>query len=55
MVKLMRGGTAAAITLSTNSTAPVLGAQEGMVIEEIIVSAQRRDESLQNVPISISH
>ena len=54
MVKLMRGVTAATITLSTISTAPVLGAQEGMVIEEIIVSAQRRNESLQNVPISIS-
>ena len=33
--------------------APVAGAQEGLTIEEVIVTAQKRDESVQDVPISI--
>ncbi len=37
----------------TGTTLPVVAA-EGRVLEEIVVSAQKRDESLQDVPISVS-
>lgn len=45
---------AGAVALATGITAPVpaLG-QESLSIEEVIVTAQKRDESLQDVPISI--
>ena len=34
--------------------APAAPAQEGMVLEEIIVTAQRREQSLQDVPVAVT-
>ena len=45
---------AGAIALvSGMAAAPIAAAQEGLTIEEVIVTAQKRDESAQDVPISI--
>ena len=34
--------------------APMAAAQDGMVLEEIIVTAQRREQSLQEVPVAVT-
>lgn len=42
------------LVLGTLNTPGLAVAQEGLEIEEVIVTAQRREQSLQEVPISIS-
>ncbi len=43
-----------ALALSLLHTGPVLAQDDSSVLEEIIVSARKRDESLQDVPIAVS-
>ncbi len=45
---------AAAEVRAENGSEPVAGASEATLIEEIIVTARRREESLQAVPVSIT-
>jgi iron complex outermembrane receptor protein len=44
---------AAAVAAALSTSAPVLAQQEGAVLEEIIVTARKRTESLQEIPVSI--
>ena len=44
----------AAQTGTTAEAAPTAASDEGSAIDEIVVTAQKRSESLQRVPLSIS-
>lgn len=41
-------------TLATASAAPVLAAEEELLLEEVIVTAQKREQSLMEVPVAVS-
>lgn len=51
--KLTQFSIAAIASMTTSSYAPMVVAEETF-LEEVVVSAQRRDQSLQDVPISIT-
>ena len=44
----------AAAVLATLPLAPGAIAQEGLVLEEVIVTARKREENLQDTPVSIT-
>ncbi len=46
--------TAAVMMASTLSSAPALGQGDALVLEEVVVTARKRDESLQEVPVSVT-
>ena len=50
----MKKGSITLGLLAVVLVSPMATAQDGMVLEEIIVTAQRREQSLQDVPVSVT-
>ena len=50
----MKKGSISLSFLALVLIAPMAAAQDGMVLEEIIVTAQRREQSLQEVPVAVT-
>ena len=42
------------ITAAVLQASPVLAQDDGITLEEVVVTAQRREQNLQEVPISVS-
>ena len=43
----------AAVASAVAATSPPVSAEEGLVLEEVIVTARKRTESLQDIPASV--
>ena len=54
MMQLMRHGSAVLLGIAISLSAVTAYAQDQAVLEEIVVTAQKRQQSLQDVPISVS-